>query len=376
MRLHRLHLNVTERCNLRCVHCYWEDYGRNPEPDLDTIDRIFGEFKRLCRSYHEVGRHVLTLGGGEPTVRQDLEDIVALAVRRGFNVRLVTNGVLVDDARARTLARAGVKAVQVSVDGARTSFDVRARALQGVRAFQAARTLVVLSYVLLPGINIDEAPLLLDLVQRLRVAGAKFARPLREGQARENAVNMDGDYWGAFVRILSHAQSIRYRRLLLFFDPLAHNLPVDAAPRTRGLWGLATDLCQCNNTELVEINGGSGDVYYCRVRHVLGNIWRQDLTDLWHNHPVLTGIRRKVPVGACSGCAAWDGCRGGCPAVVHSLTGNPMLQDEACNRVGKTLPILQFPATGCSNARTLTGTESLRLAARRVRDLAYWAALR
>jgi len=383
-RPHRLHLNVTERCNLRCLHCYWEEYGRNPEPDLDTIDRILGEFKKLCRSYHEDGCHVLTLGGGEPTVRPDLEEVVALGVKRGFKVRLVTNGVFVDDERARALALSGVKAVQVSLDGAHKETHERVRgrgtwdrALRGIRSFKRAHTLVVLSYVLLPGINVDEAPAFLDLVRQLGVAGAKFARPLFEGQARANRLAVDGAYWDVFQRILGHAQLIRYRRLLLFFDPLAHNLPLDAARQTRGVWGLATDLCQCNNTELVEINGGTGDVYYCRVRTVLGNIWRENLTDLWHNHPLLTGIRRKVPVGACSGCQAWAGCRGGCPAVVHSVTGDPMVQDQDCHRVKRQqLPLLHFPATGCSNARSYTTSEALRLAGRRLRDLVYWAALR
>src|SRR5260370_16123825 len=118
MTQHRFHLNVTEKCNIRCVHCYWEEYGKNQDPSLQTIGKILDQFKQLAGSYFENGRHMLTLGGGEPTLRADLEDIIRLSVQRGFRVRLVTNAVLLDKARAVSLRKAGLEVVQVSLDGA------------------------------------------------------------------------------------------------------------------------------------------------------------------------------------------------------------------------------------------------------------------
>lgn len=378
IRSHRLHLNVSDRCNLRCSHCYWEEYGRHPQPSIESIDEILGKFKRFARTFRESGSHILTLGGGEPTIRGDLVEIVRLAVRRGFQVRLVTNATLIDDEKARRLRRAGLKVVQVSLDGATRETHERVRGrgtwdrtMHGITALKRARMLVVLSYVLLPGINSDEAPRLLDLTRELNVAGAKFARPIRDGQALLNGITTEGDFWSMYLAILAHARSIGYQRMLMFFDPLAHLLPAEVPAVLKGLWGVATDLCQCNNTELVEIDAGSGDIYFCRVRHVLGNIWRDDLEELWNNHPLLVGIRRKTAVGSCSGCSAWDRCRGGCPAVVESHTGNAMLQDADCVRVRRTLPVLEFPATGYSNPYVLSPRESLHRIARRIKNAAY-----
>ena len=85
----------------------------------------------------------------------------------------------------------------------------------------------------------SEAPQLLDLAQRLGVAGAKFARPVREGQALIHNVAIEGDYWTALNRIVDHATGIRYKRLLMFFDPLAHLLRVQdhpPGPRDCGGW--------------------------------------------------------------------------------------------------------------------------------------------
>lgn len=378
MSQHRFHLNVTERCNIRCVHCYWEEYGRNPDPSLETIGKILDQFKQLAGSYHENGRHMLTLGGGEPTLRADLEEIVQLSIRRGFRVRLVTNAVSLDEERAVSLRKSGLEMAQVSLDGATEETHDRVRgkgnwrrAMAGIAALKKGRLFTVLSYVLLPGINLEEAPLLLDLARKLRVAGVKFARPVNEGQAALHGVRVQGDYLGTFRRILDHANAIRYKRLLLFFDPLAHLLPLEEPKKVAGLWGLATDLCQCNNTELIEVNGGSGDVYYCRIRAKLGNLFQTPLPELWHHHAVLNQIRRKTPSGSCGKCAAWNSCRGGCPAVVHGNTGQILLQDADCSEVQKQPVLLAFPALGHSNPRVLSNVEEIREAGRRLKFEVY-----
>jgi len=384
MRPHRFHLNVTEKCNIRCIHCYWEEYGKHRDPSLETIDQILTKFKDLGKAYGEHGRHILTIGGGEPTVRKDLQEIIRLAVRRRFRVRLVTNAVKIDEPYARSLKRAGLRIAQVSLDGAceATHDRVRgkgnwARTMRGIHALKKAGIFVILSYVVLPGVNLEEAPLLLDLVQQLKVAGAKFARPVREGQAILHQVEVRGDYWSIFKRIVDHAGQIHYKRLLMFFDPLAHLLPIEQPASQKGLWGLATDLCQCDNTELVEVNGSSGDVYYCRIRHKLGNLWQQDLTRLWQSHPVLVGLRSKTPGGACDGCDAWKGCRGGCPAVVHGNTGLTLLQDSDCHRVQEqAAPPVAFGRGPFSSTRPLGVGESLGLLGKRMRDMAYFVVLR
>jgi radical SAM protein with 4Fe4S-binding SPASM domain len=340
---HRLHLNVTDRCNLRCTHCYWPEYGVHGDPSVERLDQIFQHFKRFTASRGETGSHVLTIGGGEATLRSDLEEIIRLACARGFDVRLVTNAVNIDRARAASLADAGLRFVQVSLEGAtcETHEGVRGngtwgRTMRGIEAFKDTGLPQVLSYVLLPGVNLAEAPALLDLATQLGVAGVKFARPIEAGQAPKNGLGheaREGDFWKTFLAIVQHAHATDYQRLLLFFDPLAHLLPVVTPQASATLGGLGTDLCQCDLTELVEIDAGSGDITYCRVRATLGNIWRDDLAEVWRTHPVLTAIRGRTPEGACKGCSVVTQCRGGCPAVVTARTGDPLAQDEDCTRV-------------------------------------------
>ncbi len=302
---------------------------------LEDVERVLTTFDRLRRHHGDRGEGFLTLGGGEPTTRPDLADVIKLARRHNFTLRLVTNATRIDLPQAWTLRQAGLKMVQVSLDGAtrQTHEAIRGpksweRALAGISALRKARMLIVLSAVMIPGRNLDEIPRLLDLSRELGVAGIKVQRVIARGQAA-GGLETQGDFHRVLVALLEHAVAIRYKRPIMLFDPLAHNLP-NLYPRlTRRLWFLSTDMCHCDRTELVEVDV-DGSIRYCRIGQKLGNVWQDDLIEVWEKHPLLQEIRAHRPHGACASCAAWSGCRGGCPAATYGrgeATGAP---DLAC----------------------------------------------
>ncbi len=330
----RFHLDVTGVCNLACSHCYQDDHVGRPLA-LEDVDRILAMFDRMRRHHGDRGEGFLTLGGGEPTTHPDLAEVIKLAKRYNFTSRLVTNATLIDLPRAWALRRAGLKMVQVSLDGAtrETHEAIRGprswdRAIAGISALRKARMVVILNAVMIPGHNLGEIPRLLDLSRQLGVWGIKVQRVVPRGHAARGLVTR-GDFHQTLVALLERAVSIRYRRLIMLFDPLAHNLPNLYPELTRRLWFLSTDMCHCDRTELVEVDV-DGAISYCRVGQKLGNVWEDDLIDVWANHPLLGAIRERGPRGACGSCAAWSGCRGGCPAVTHGLLQDASAPDLAC----------------------------------------------
>jgi MoaA/NifB/PqqE/SkfB family radical SAM enzyme len=74
---------VTNRCNLRCSYCN--------TPFLDPADLPLSSVEVLFDRLHSVGARRLGLAGGEPLVRKDIGDIVAIAKGRGFYVTMNTN---------------------------------------------------------------------------------------------------------------------------------------------------------------------------------------------------------------------------------------------------------------------------------------------
>lgn len=102
---------VTYRCTARCSICnYWKSPGRaSDELSLREIERgLERVFAYGCR--------FVNFTGGEPTLRADLEDIVAHASRLGMWTSIVTNGSLLSRKRVRALREAGLDNLLVSLD--------------------------------------------------------------------------------------------------------------------------------------------------------------------------------------------------------------------------------------------------------------------
>ena len=106
---------VTYRCNLRCKFCSVWRNGSKKELD-------FGQARRLIDKVAEVGVPVFNLSGGEPLLREDLEDLALYAQRRGMMTQLNTNGTLISRDRARKIAEV-FDVVNVSLDGFEKTHD-------------------------------------------------------------------------------------------------------------------------------------------------------------------------------------------------------------------------------------------------------------
>lgn len=107
----RIYIDVTNACPLRCLHCCAQS-GAPSENELSLV-----EIKDLIDQVHEMGVENLVLSGGEPLMRADLFEALAYARKKGLNVTLLTNGVLIDEPRAKVLAELRIR-VKISLDGA------------------------------------------------------------------------------------------------------------------------------------------------------------------------------------------------------------------------------------------------------------------
>lgn len=100
-------LDLTYRCNERCVHCYLdhEDHGEM------SLAEITGLLDQLA----DAGVFFLTISGGEIFLRPDLFEILAHARRLLFSVKIKTNALLIREPQARRLSALGIHGVQISI---------------------------------------------------------------------------------------------------------------------------------------------------------------------------------------------------------------------------------------------------------------------
>ncbi len=153
-------LEVTGRCNLGCPVCFAAAGGSEPDPDIATVENWF----RLLAA--SGGPYNIQLSGGEPTLRDDLPEIIALGRAFGFDFfQLNTNGLrLAEDAGyGRRLKEAGLSCVFLQFDGLEDAVyeKIRGRALFDAKKAAISRCAelglgVVLVPTLVPGVNTAE----------------------------------------------------------------------------------------------------------------------------------------------------------------------------------------------------------------------------
>lgn len=101
-------LRPTARCNLGCTYCKVPAATRGAELEVKILQEIMLRLRSL-------GVAILNIGGGEPTLRSDIEQIVAAATPH-FTTRMQTNGVGLSEDRVRGIVKAGLQGVSVSLD--------------------------------------------------------------------------------------------------------------------------------------------------------------------------------------------------------------------------------------------------------------------
>ncbi len=153
-------LELTKRCNLRCPVCFASAGEGSVEPALSEISALYDMLMERGGPFN------IQLSGGEPTLRDDLPEIVRLGRSKGFSFfQLNTNGLRLADepGYAHMLREAGVSCAFLQFDGLRDSTyeALRGRALldtklRAIDSCAAAGLPVVLVPTLVPGINVSE----------------------------------------------------------------------------------------------------------------------------------------------------------------------------------------------------------------------------
>ena len=192
--LHRplqdLRISVTDRCNFRCTYCM-------PLAEYEWIRReeilSYEEIEQLAKIFAALGVNKIRLTGGEPLVRQDLENLIARlsSIEQVDDLCLTTNGALLAG-KVEALRDAGLRRINLSLDSLRpdrfrsiTQRGDLEPVLEGLSAAKnAALTPIKINTVIEKGVNDDE---IVDLVEfaRKNDFGIRFIEYMDVGNANQ-----------------------------------------------------------------------------------------------------------------------------------------------------------------------------------------------
>lgn len=166
------HLDLTYRCNLRCIHCYVFGPDKN-RAELDT-----SEMKSILDQLANAGTLYLTLSGGEILVRKDFLEIASYARKLNFALRLLTNGTLINGETAGRIASLNPQLVGMSIYSANPIIHDRVTGQVGslqkslsAAAMLRERNVKVRFTTMIMKQNVNDYHSVYELAQRL---GAEF----------------------------------------------------------------------------------------------------------------------------------------------------------------------------------------------------------
>ena len=170
----RLIVELTNRCNLRCQHCFEERHAAVAELPMAIVDRVIAEGQHC-------GIDEICFTGGEPTVHRQFELIVRRVCAAGYSFGMVSNGwnfqkhyPLLKESRER------LSGLTFSLDGAKESTHDRIRGSGSYRRVIQAASLCLFNGIpftfnmVLTNCNSAETAELVDLAERLGCRGVRF----------------------------------------------------------------------------------------------------------------------------------------------------------------------------------------------------------
>jgi len=178
---------LTYRCPLQCPYCSNPIEIAKYNDELSTEDWI-----RVMREGRKMGATQLGFSGGEPLVRQDLEELIAEARQLGYYTNLITSGVGMDENRIKAFKKVGLDHIQVSFQASNEELN---NYLGGSKTFQhkleMARLVKQYEYPMVLNIglhrqNVDQIRDILDMTVDLNADYVELASTQYYGWSRIN----------------------------------------------------------------------------------------------------------------------------------------------------------------------------------------------
>lgn len=319
---------LTYRCPLHCAFCYNPvDYAANRH-ELTTAQWI-----DVMQQARKLGAAQLGFSGGEPLMRDDLEELIGEARRLGYYTNLITSGIGLTEKRIARMKELGLDHIQLSFqDSTREmndflsstkTFDLKSRVAKLIKQYDYPMVL----NVVLHRYNLDHVERIIDMavemgVEYLELANTQYygwglvnrdhLMPTREQLLRaEAAVNACRERLGNRIRILYVVPD--------YFE--------DKPKACMNGWGSVFLAVAADGTAMP-----------CHAARTLPglefpNVTQESVRDIWHESDAFNRFRGDAWMkDSCRSCPDKEKDFGGCRCQAYALTGNAENADPVCDR--------------------------------------------
>lgn len=319
---------ITNRCNLRCLWCFENDIlSKKEKLSAKEIISVFQKLK---------GLKAINLSGGEIFLREDIEKILDAAVAIFPKVHLITNGIKMPFFLIPFFRKHNIS-FSISIDGPKDIHET----LRGKNTF--GPTIKTIELLRKNGLYVNMQATISKINQKYIENIIKTGKRLQVNRI-------------SFMRLKGIGAGANYKELILNTNETKKlNEKLYAlTKKEKDVYVMTKDsFVNTLDTNLIKeakelgpqyICGGcragmemlyisyKGEIYPCPfLRIFLGNIFKDDIWDIWLNSPVLQNLRNKEKYSKCSKCEYWQVCRG-CRAEALRVSKNYLAPDPYCWR--------------------------------------------
>ena len=318
---------LTHRCPLQCPYC------SNPL-ELERSGREMGtqDWLRAIREAADLGCLQIHFSGGEPTVRRDLELLVAGAAESGLYTNLITSGVLLDEARIGRLVEAGLEHVQLSFQDTDAEGADRIGGYAGgherklqIAALVRQADLPLTANFVLHRRNADHFEAMIDMALAIGAHRVEIANVQYYGWALKNRAALIPTR-EQVVRMSEQVAAARERlKGAIVIDFVIPDYYASRPKACMGGWG----------GRFLNISP-SGNVLPCHAAETItalefDNVRQRSLSDIWLNSRAFNLYRgTEWMPEPCRSCERKEVDWGGCRCQAFAITGDAATTDPAC----------------------------------------------
>lgn len=325
------------------VNIFSQPHKAPPGPSRQiATDQAVAFLDNVARS----GPTIVIFSGGEPLLRKDIFELARYAKTKGLKVILNTQGHLFDAKAARECVMAGIKSIQVGLDGSssrshdgfRRSPGSFVKAIKGIELMRlAGLRFEVNTYVNRE--NVEEIPKIQSLAQKLGAKGHNVTFVIPTGRfAAFKGTEIVGEEYEAWMQRLFEQKYRQKMNMKVICQPQFHRVIYQRGEELSDLQdpNRAPEAAEalgpgCPGAKLFCYVSSDGEVFPCQyLTQSVGNTKEREFRDIWDDSPLFDDFRdpeRLKP--KCGGCSHATKC-GGCRALAAAATGNPMSEDPNC----------------------------------------------
>jgi PqqA peptide cyclase len=320
---------ITYRCPLHCAFCYnptdYADYTKN---ELSTDQWI-----KVLRDARKMGALQLGISGGEPLLRDDIEDIVVEANSLGYYSNLITSGVGLTEKRIDAFKAGGLDHIQLSMhditeeisnfvtDTSTFKLKQKVAAMIKDRGYPMVLNVVIHRY------NIGHIKEILEMAEALGADYVELANTQYYGWSliNRNQLMPTKEQIDEAEKITNEFREYIGNKMKIFF--VVPDYYAERPKKCMNGWG-----------EVFMIVTANGDVLPCHSARVLPdmnfpNVQNNNLNEIWYDSSSFNKYRgdewMKEP---CRSCSEKENDLGGCRCQAFLLSGDAEAADPICTK--------------------------------------------